>query len=176
MSPLDQRQRSFEPFLWPRRPNREQRESPYKIRRFWWRVLGSNQRRQCRRFYRWFLIAVVKPLERRIPGLPAIPLAALSVAVPRMSRAAGPPVAHSGSADLRDVVPLSDSHLHPVHAVRRHGRTRPWQHYLTAGQCRQLVSCSRRSQVPTSRQPGPDRRDRTAVLNTVSLPGDVRAH
>jgi len=40
-------------------------------------------------------------------------------------------VAASGSADPHDVVPLSDSHLHPVHPVDRLDRTRPWQHYLT---------------------------------------------
>jgi hypothetical protein len=80
-----------------------------------WRVLGSNQRRLSRRFYRWFLITGLQRLEGRYSGASSSPTAALSVAVPRMSRAAGPPVAHSGAADPHDVVPLSDSHLHPVH-------------------------------------------------------------
>jgi hypothetical protein len=40
-------------------------------------------------------------------------------------------MANSGPVDPHDVVPLGDSHPHPVHLVYRHDRTRPGQHFLT---------------------------------------------
>jgi hypothetical protein len=61
--------RFYEPFPWASfqdHPKRVQPPNSGAVRG--WRVLGSNQRRLSRRFYRWFLIAALQPLEGRYSG------------------------------------------------------------------------------------------------------------
>jgi hypothetical protein len=79
-----------------------------------WRVLGSNQRRLSRRFYRWFLINGLQPVEGRYSRASSEPYRCAVGRCPAYVPRRRSTVATSGSADLHDVVPLSDSHLHPV--------------------------------------------------------------